>query len=265
MTCTKTWNRGFGSLLSSGLFALLLSASAEGGLLTVTPSAATGAPEGTKNIPVTFTVTNNTNQYLLLDYAIATITNPSDMSDIIQFSGAGGSGGLLGAPTFLAPFATGAFNYSVSSPGPPPPNDDSDAGVNPVMFSVEFSPTTLARITQAGLPNNIFAAVAHGTYFDLTPFGTLPNLPVLNQLLTFQDPLNGVLNPMNVPNGSLLYSAARADPNNTYTGQTATSVTITDTPEPATWAFAATALGMLCLRSRLSHTKCRAGDRSGCR
>ncbi len=255
MTFSRILTRSVIFLPAIAVLALTFLPSAHAALLTVTAPGATSRPEGTQNIQLTFKVTNNTADLLLLDYALATITHAADVSDVINFSGAGGSGGLVSAPTFLMPFETGAFTYSVSSPGITMP-DDTVPDVNPVTFSTEFSPTTLAMITKAGLPKNIFAAVGRGIFFDLSPLGTVPNGPVLTKLLAFQDPIDGS-NPANVPDASLLYAAARKDANNTYTGRAATSVTITDIPEPFTGVLAGSALVLLGLRRRASGVRAR--------
>lgn len=180
---------------------------------------------------LTFQVKNNTNQTLLLDYALATIRHgPDDMDDVINFSGPNGAAGLVSAPTFILAGSTGSFVYSVittMADGSPDPNLEGrlDFGVDPFGFSIEMSPFA-GNPNNLPNPNDIFVAVAHGFYLDLTPVGTTPNAAgcdPCNPTATAGASVYPTLNP--------IIGLSTTDDSS----PAVTRVTVFDTPEPATW------------------------------
>jgi hypothetical protein len=196
--------------------------------LVVTPPGPISVIEGVPDFQMTFNVLNNTNQVLILDYALAIITpGPPDPLDKLSFSGANGANGLVSAPIELLPGATGNFIYSVQAPDDGAP--DVDFGRNRFSFFIEMSPFTGSVLPP---PNTTISSGGFLVFLDLSAVGTAPNPANLAQLQAFQPLAPGVLL---YPNGiqGTPYPAT-------------TIVQVNDTPEPSSLVLVATgALALL--------------------
>lgn len=198
-----------------------------GPCLQVTASGPKNILEGDPGpVAVQFSVTNNTGIPLILDYALATIIHGGpDDDDFINFSGINGDQGLAGGlgnqALFLRIGATGTFNYSVYSPGDRG-DEDNDFGIDPVTFSVEYSPF-IGGNTNNNLIANIFgvllvnptldnamdplALATLNSYFTLPP-GVQPVQPAIPTLLYANGitggPVDSTVNVFDVPEPSSL-------------------------------------------------------------
>jgi len=180
--------------------------------------------EGTLNIPVTVSVTNNTGLPLILDLAVA-IINPlgPDFSDIIQFSGPNGGNGLQGFPATLAIGATGNFVYSVDAPNPPL---GTDFGVNNFSFWVEYSAIQgIANVPNINLngPGILIVGGQVSGILDPAVLATLGNC--IAAPATCVGPVN------------FLYPPSLNGGNPAFGGFASTFITVHDVPEPSTLAL----------------------------
>lgn len=208
-----------------------------GQLIAISCTGAQSIPEGATTL-VSFKVKNNSGMNLILDYAFASIVHgPPDTDDFINFSGVNGIGGLPGGlasvPLFLPIGGMGVFTYSVTSPADSG-DENGDHGLDPVSFSVEYSPGTIVG-APAFIPGGggalVFVANANS--------GAI-NLAVLAQLLNFvNNPPGCAMNfqPPCQPDPPLLLYA-----NGITAGPVATSVDVFDIPEPSTILLSATGL-----------------------
>lgn len=217
-----------------------------GQLIAISCTGGQSIPEGPATTLVSFTVKNNSGMNLILDYAFASIAHGGpDPTDLIHFSGLNGSGGLPGGlgsvPLFLPIGGMGVFTYSVTSP-PEIDDNPSDFGINPVTFSVEYSPGTLVGVP-VFIPggNGALVFVANSNSGAINP-------AVLAQLLNFvNNPPGCAMNfqPPCQPDPPLLLYA-----NGITAGPVSTSVDVFDIPEPSTLLLGATGLLGLLGRAR---------------
>ena len=140
-------------LLGLGLLSLLSPRASALGVLPLGIPGNRSLLEGDPDFTMTFTVTNNTGNTLLLDYALAIITPLGpDPSDTVTFAGANGSNGLAGAPLYIPKGESRDFTYNLSTPHDPP--DGKDFGINRLDFFVEMH-TYTGSLTSLPNPNNI--------------------------------------------------------------------------------------------------------------
>jgi hypothetical protein len=136
---------------------------------------------------------------LILDYAFASITpGPPDLTDLAQFTGANGSGGLVSGDLTIGPNGTGNYIYSFSSPGDAAgAAEDADFGLDPVIFAIEMSVQPGNCI---GPPvNTISSKTPLVVWVDLSNCGNTANAGALASILNGQNPQS------NVPPNNLLY------------------------------------------------------------
>jgi hypothetical protein len=165
---------------------------------------------------------------LILDYALATIIHGKpDTDDFINFSGVDGDMGLAGGlgnqALFLGIGATGTFNYSVYSPGDFG-DEDKNFGIDPVTFSVEYSPFTGGNTNNA-LVFNIFGMLL------VNPTLANPLDPLALATLNSYFTLPAGTQPVQPDVPTLLYA------NGITGGPVSTTVTVFDVPEPPSLAL----------------------------
>ena len=194
--------------------------------------------EGDSGFQIEFDLHNTSPFNLLLDYAFCGITTTGDQDDPIWFAGNNGSNGLASGALYIPLGGVGRYIYNLQAPGPldiGPAND----GINTFNFAIELSeyrgkqPT----VTQISSAIGLVVMLLDGSNPNL-------NVPVANQLLNFQDPLNGIADISQVTDPNLLYTTAGGfhvylgGVCSTVNGKTTCSeatatIGVSDTPEPS--------------------------------
>ena len=212
-------------------------------VLTVTPPAPQTFVEQTTNplTFVTFRVTNNdpVNTYIL-DYAAEIITWPADIDDQVW------NNGFVSAATYILPATpanvltganVGLYTFGVYNPFGDPITDCCDNGLNPISFVIEMS--LLATFPNAA---NIATNAGYGQFvFQTGGSSTGTEDPVELNLL--QNCLANNNCPAAIAHGPLFNNGIDGLPDPALT-----SVTVLDTPEPATWCFIIGGCAVLALR-----------------
>lgn len=233
-----------GATLSAGSFVAPAQADPFLNTLPISITGPQNVLEGQRHIKYTFTITNNTGQNLILDFALATIDfGPPDPTDNIVFSGVNGDQGLSHA-SLIIPKGTkkhpgkGIVRYSVYAPGDP--FEGRDFGIDPFNFWVEYSTIKPPLNVPALIP-------ARAALLD-TVGATAGNLDPA-ALATLE---NCVTNPVGCTGPSAFLYPPSANPGfQTFGGHALINVRIHDIPEPPAPALIGSAiLGLFATRAR---------------
>jgi hypothetical protein len=215
-------------VIQTVLLVSVLSCSAFGAGITVTPVPASQTWLEQPTNPLTqveFAVQNNTATTLILDYALEIISGPPP-DDAIHNTGA------VSAYTYIPAGQIGYYIYGLFNPGGDP-GDVPDPGLNFIRFQIELSPANTLPTSQIISTNpGDFGAFLFAVGGSSTATG--PDATVLASLQAAFN--NGGTFPANacapLVNGSLFNGAGVVQ------GNACATVTVVDTPEPATlWGF----------------------------